>query len=93
MPDAFAGARQDGQLSESERAKRNLTNHTKRDEDRWMPGPTIHAESELAAIYHRRPMACCILPGDTDGGGLAIVRPLAGLIMGMALRARVAAGW
>jgi hypothetical protein len=36
---------------------------------------------------------CCILLGDTDGGGLDMVRPLAGLMMGMALRARVAAGW
>lgn len=39
-------------------------------------------------------MLCCIRePGDTDGGGLDIVMPVAGLIMGMALRVRVAAGW
>lgn len=33
--------------------------------------------------------------GDTDAGGLGTVRPwpLAGLMMGMALRVRVAAGW
>lgn len=43
--------------------------------------------------YHRRPRGCCIRPGDTDGGGLDMVRPLAGLMMGMALRVRVAAGW
>jgi hypothetical protein len=48
----------------------------------------------MTSIYHRRPMGCCcILLGDTDGGGLDMVRPLAGLMMGMALRARVAAGW
>jgi len=44
-------------------------------------------------VYHRPLMACCILAGDTDGGGLDMVRPLAGLMMGIALRARVAAGW
>jgi hypothetical protein len=43
--------------------------------------------------YHRRPIVCCILAGDTDGEGLAIVMPVAGLIIGMALRVRVAAGW
>lgn len=44
--------------------------------------------------YHRRPMACCcIRAGDTDGGGLDMLRPVAGLMMGMALRARVAEGW
>ena len=44
-------------------------------------------------IYHRRPMICCIWGGDTEGGGLDIVMPVVGLIMGMALpRLRVAAG-
>lgn len=43
--------------------------------------------------YHLRPMPCCILAGETEGGGLDIVMPVAGLTMGMALRARVAAGW
>lgn len=39
-------------------------------------------------------MVCCILAGDTDGGGLAIVIPVSGLMMGMAdPRARVAEGW
>lgn len=42
-------------------------------------------------IYHRLPI-CCIRAGDTDGGGLDIVRPFAGLMIGIALRARVAAG-
>ena len=45
------------------------------------------------AAYQRRPRGCCIRPGDTDGEGLDMVRPLAGLTMGMALRVRVAAGW
>jgi hypothetical protein len=37
---------------------------------------------------------CCILAGDTDWGGLAIVMPVEGLMIGMALpRVRVAAGW
>src|SRR5690554_2417319 len=35
----------------------------------------------------------CILPGDTEGGGLFIVIPVAGLMIGIALRPRVAAGW
>lgn len=44
--------------------------------------------------YHRRPMTlCCIRAGETDGGGLDMEMPVAGLTMGMALRARVAAGW
>lgn len=38
-------------------------------------------------------MDCCILAGETDDGGLAMVIPVAGLMMGMALRPRVAAGW
>jgi hypothetical protein len=38
-------------------------------------------------------MVCCILAGDTDGDGLAMVMPVAGLTIGMALRVRVAAGW
>lgn len=38
-------------------------------------------------------MECCILAGDTEGGGLDMVMPVAGLMMGMALRPRVAAGW
>jgi len=40
-------------------------------------------------------MLCCIrAPGDTDGGeGLVMVMPVRGLMMGMALRARVAEGW
>lgn len=38
-------------------------------------------------------MACCILAGDTEGGGLDMEMPVRGLMMGMALRPRVAAGW
>lgn len=38
-------------------------------------------------------MAWCILAGDTEGGGLLIVAPVAGFTIGMALRPRVAAGW
>ncbi len=52
-------------------------------------------EAERAATYHRRPTLCCIwTPGDTDGGeGLDMGMPVAGFMMGMALRVRVAAGW
>lgn len=53
------------------------------------------AWTEVEAIYHRRPIAwCCILAGDTECGGLDILK-VAGLIIGIAaaLRARVAAGW
>jgi hypothetical protein len=42
--------------------------------------------------YQRRPMVCCILAGEADGDGLAIVMPVAGLMMGIAFRVRVAAG-
>lgn len=31
--------------------------------------------------------------GDTEGGGLDMLMPVAGLMMGIALRPRVAAGW
>jgi len=34
-----------------------------------------------------------IRAGDTDGGGLDMEMPVAGLIIGIALRARVAEGW
>lgn len=44
-------------------------------------------------IYQRRPIDCCILAGETDAGGLDMMMPVAGLMMGMALRPRVAAGW
>jgi len=55
----------------------------------------ITEANETAAYSHRRPMACCcILAGDTEGGGLAMVMPVEGLMIGMALpRVRVAAGW
>lgn len=44
--------------------------------------------------YHLRPpREGCILEGDTDGDGLVIEIPVVGLIIGMALRARVAEGW
>ncbi len=42
--------------------------------------------------YQRRPMACCILAGEMEGGGLDMVMPVRGLMMGMALRP-LAAGW
>jgi hypothetical protein len=49
---------------------------------------------DVTAIpYHRLPTGCCILAGDTEGGGLDMEMPVAGLMMGMALRARVAEGW
>lgn len=45
--------------------------------------------------FYQRPdlRGWCILAGETDEGGLDMVRPFAGLMMGMALRVRVAAGW
>jgi hypothetical protein len=54
---------------------------------------TMEDSESTRRIYHRRPMDCCILAGDTDEGGLDMVMPVAGLMMGMALRPRVAAGW
>lgn len=60
-----------------------------------MDGGTCRCASSSAEngtpTYHRRPIGCS-LAGDTEGGGLDIVRPLAGLMMGMALRVLVAAG-
>lgn len=44
-----------------------------------------------APVYHRR-RDCCSAAGDTEGEGLAMVMPVAGLMMGMALRPRVAEG-
>ncbi len=56
---------------------------------------TVPAETSATdhglLVYHRRD--CCILAGDTDDGGLDMEMPVAGLMMGMALRPRVAAGW
>lgn len=48
----------------------------------------------MTEAYHRRLMCCCccILAGEMDGGGLAMVMPVTGLMIGMAFRARVAAG-
>lgn len=62
---------------------------------RWLSLALRH-RSETSATYHRPPAridCCCIRPGDTDGGGLDMVMPVRGLMMGMALRARVAEGW
>ena len=50
------------------------------------------AGAKTKSAYHRPLICCCILGGETEGGGLDMVRPLAGLMMGMALRVRVAAG-
>jgi hypothetical protein len=59
----------------------------------WPRSRHLPSQNETAATYHRRPMACgCIRAGDTDGGGLDMEMPVAGLMIGMALRARVAAG-
>jgi hypothetical protein len=50
-------------------------------------------EARREPPYHRLLTGCCILAGDTDWGGLDMEMPVAGLMMGMALRARVAEGW
>lgn len=42
--------------------------------------------------YHRLRGICCILAGETEGGGLLMVAPVSGFTIGMA-RPRVAAGW
>jgi hypothetical protein len=50
-------------------------------------------EARHVPPYHRLPTGCCcILAGETEGGGLDMEMPVAGLMMGMALRARVAEG-
>lgn len=57
------------------------------------PGRRI-TEARHQPPYHRGPTGCgCILAGDTEGGGLDMMPPVAGLMMGMGLRARVADGW
>lgn len=61
---------------------------------RWVRLVWASQKRDVRPPYHRRPTACgCIRPGDTEGGGLDMVMPVAGLMMGMALRARVAEGW
>lgn len=50
-------------------------------------------EARREPPHHRLLTGCCILAGDTDCGGLDMEMPVAGLMMGMALRARVAEGW
>jgi hypothetical protein len=50
-------------------------------------------EARREPPYHRLLTGCCILAGDTDCGGLDMEMPVAGLMRGMAFRARVAAGW
>src|SRR5690625_4690209 len=53
-----------------------------------------HARARLRKCsYHRRPRGVCMPAGDTEGGGLDMEMPVAGLMMGMALRPRVAEGW
>lgn len=57
-------------------------------------GPSSgYIRSSGQGAYHLRPRAGCIRAGDTDGEGLVMVIPVAGLTIGMALRARVAEGW
>jgi hypothetical protein len=53
----------------------------------------VPQKQDILPPYHRLPtVCCCILAGETEGGGLDIEMPVAGLMMGMALRARVAEG-
>lgn len=47
----------------------------------------------MTARGYQRWVAGCIRLGETDCGGLDMLRPVIGLTMGMALRVRVAAGW
>ncbi len=43
--------------------------------------------------YHlRAAVACCIIPGEIDDGGLAIRIPVVGLTMGIAFLVRTADG-
>jgi len=92
MPFKFLlfGARQDDRLerpNEQDFAHQHASTQTA---GSTKPRPSV-ARAGLA-LYHLR-MLCCILEGDTEGGGLDMVMPVAGLTMGMALRARVAEGW
>lgn len=65
-------------------------------DDSWDDASTSQNAKRRPAIYHlwRRP-DCIRTDGETDCGGLGMVKPwpLAGLIIGMAFRARVAWGW
>lgn len=49
----------------------------------------------LELFYHRRTaVACCIMPGEMEDGGLAMRLPVEGFTIGMALlRERIADGW
>lgn len=88
------GARQDEQLLWKQ--MRTCLKSSCNDDDgngRWL-GLALRHKSETSATYHRPRMdCCCIRAGETDGGGLDIVMPVRGLMIGMALRARVADGW
>jgi hypothetical protein len=45
-------------------------------------------------LYHlRAAVACCIIPGEIDDGGLATRMPVLGLTMGIAFLVRSADGW
>lgn len=97
MPDARVGARQDGTAIAMQRMELPTDGEWRRPElrnnsSRGVGSLRYPFGSERRPVYHRRPI-WCMRAGDTDGGGLDMVRPLAGLMMGIALRARVAAGW
>lgn len=58
------------------------------------PGSLCVTDAKRGPPYHRRPIDCwTIRAGETDGGGDDIEMPVAGLMIGIALRARVAEGW
>lgn len=50
--------------------------------------------NDAEMVYHRRPIDCIALTGDTDGGGLMfdMLIPVVGLTIGIAFRTRVAEG-
>jgi len=76
----------------------NFTLQICNDDDGLGSGLSLDLASQRRDVsappYHRRAsVCCCIRAGDTEGGGLDMTPPVAGLMIGMALRERVAAGW
>jgi hypothetical protein len=66
------------QNSSDRRAKNMWRRREPYDSDRW--------------VYHRR-WAFCIIAGEIDEGGLVMVIPVEGLMIGMTLRVRFAGCW
>jgi hypothetical protein len=69
-----------------------IENAEKQSSQKTEAGKLPQKKESGASLYHLRPIPCCILAGDTDGGGLDMLTPVWGFTIGIALRIRVADG-